>query len=142
MSWTVWVSPRVRAWRGRAAAFVELPVQRELPRPWCGVCQRPVDRVTDARSGRVVRLIAYCHGRMELVDVPLEQIQRADTLEMGVAFGQAPPPGPRRQPIPEEALHALRNFGERMNAAWREDINRRRRGMGLEPIDFEEGRRR
>lgn len=75
------------AWRGERIGFVELPARPEkLPSPWCAVCQRPVDRVMTASSGSVVRLIACCHGRLEIVDVPATEVRRGDRIELGVAF--------------------------------------------------------
>jgi hypothetical protein len=86
---------RIFVWRGRIPGMVELPERDILAQecvPWCGVCQRPVDRSTCMAVGEVARLAVFCHGRMEMVEVPLGAFRHGDRLELGIAFSSSHQP--------------------------------------------------
>lgn len=100
--------PQVFAWRGRILGWMPTGDFR----PWCGTCERPVDRMQRERTGTVLRMVAWCHGRSEVVDVPAREVAIGQKVFLGVAFEREGPHG--------------RTWSEDISAAWQRDLRARR----------------
>jgi hypothetical protein len=56
--------------------------------PVCSVCKRQVDRldrIDDVATATVV-LVAHCHGMSERVECPVEVLEAAEKVQLGMAF--------------------------------------------------------
>lgn len=82
---------KIYAYRGREVRFVAV-TSAEMCKPWCGVCQRPVDRATVDETLNVARVKAFCHGSLEVVDVPWAYVRSGQRFELGIAFWSGPQP--------------------------------------------------
>lgn len=57
--------------------------------PRCGRCSLPVEDFYVLLSGDVdITFVACCHGKEEIISVPLSSIEDASTVTIGTAFGE------------------------------------------------------
>jgi hypothetical protein len=76
--------------------MVDISTGRRV-RPRCARCGRFVDRFEERQDDHLRKLIltAYCHGEVERVDLPLEDLESGPSkIELGLAFTETRRLGP------------------------------------------------
>lgn len=82
--------PTKRELRNAAGAWSPAAHVRELAaRPMCGVCGKPVERMTEEEDtwGECVVFTAWCHGQRDRVFAPAAMIK---SISFGIAFAGSP----------------------------------------------------